>query len=235
MKRGSAMSEMVVQVREREPEWAPPEVRLPIRSNDDYVVAAEALRVVAEYRKRVTEWFRDMKETARQHWLSIVEKEKAALAKPAEWEARLKEAIAAWDAHQEELRRAEERRLAEEARKAEEARRLEEAAALEAEALAEGDERKLEEAQELVAAPIETPVVQVEKATPKVQGLSFRENWDAKVVDFGALVAFVAQHPSHQNLLLPNQVALRQMARSLKQNMAIPGVKAFSTKVVARR
>ena len=46
----------------------------------------------------------------------------------------------------------------------------------------------LAEAQELIAAPVEAPVVIVPTSTPKISGISFRENWHATVRDKMALL-----------------------------------------------
>jgi hypothetical protein len=157
------------------------------------------------------------------------------LAGSEEFETKAKAALADYDTRMAEAQLVEQRRLEAEARAQEETRRLAEAAALEAEGIAEGDEGKLAEATELIAAPIETAPVFVEKAVPQVQGLSFRETWEARVTDPMKLIQHVAQHPEHVNLLTPNATALRQMARSLKGSMRLPGVQAYPNKNVAQR
>lgn len=166
-----------------------------------------------------------------------------------------------YDAEQERIRVAEERRLAEEARKAEEARRAAELAIAEAarkveearlmeeaqKAEAEGNKARAEAVLEeavtrveemkaeevaIVSEPIETPVVILEKAVPKVAGgPSYRTIWDAQVTDLMALVKAVAAGQVSINALTANQTFLRQQAMSLKDTMRIPGVKAFSRRV----
>lgn len=219
----------------RQPDWAAPAVPLPIRSPQDYVAVAEALQQVKSFEKRVLEFFNPLKEKAHATWKALTDKERDTLAPARAWEGECKAGLAAWDTEQERIRQEEQRRLEAEARRQEEARRLEEAAALEAEGIAEADESKLAEAQALIDAPVETPVVMLEKATPKVAGISYREQWDAKVIDLHALIRFVAANPAYTNLLMPNDVALRAQARSLKEKMSIPGVRSFATKVVAAR
>lgn len=219
----------------RAPEWAPPDVPLPITSHDDYLVVAGELKKVKAYEKVVEEALGPHIQRAHATWKGLTEQRRAALEKAKVWERECKQAMAAYDEEQERIRREEQRRLEAEARKAEEARRLEEAAALEAEGVAEGDEEKIRAAEELVSEPVETPVVSIEKETPKVAGVSYRETWDLKVVDLHKLVKHVAEHPDLVNLVQPNTVALRQMARSLKDNMRIPGVKAFAKKTVSAR
>jgi hypothetical protein len=219
----------------REPDWMAPRVALPITSHEDYVQVADALKEVKSFTKQVQEFFAPLKEKAHAAWKALTTKENETLAPARAWEAECKTALATWDAEQERLRLEEQRRLEAVARQQEEQRRLEEAAALEAEGIAEADKGKLAEAERLIDEPVETPVVVVEKATPQIAGISFRENWDARVVDLQALIRFVAQNPTHQNLLQPNLIALRAQAKSLKGNLSIPGVKPFSTRVVAAR
>jgi hypothetical protein len=219
----------------RAPEWAAPAVPLPIRSHDDYLAVADALKTVKAYEKQVEDTIGPHIQRAHATWKGLTEQRRQALEVAKQWEGECKTALAEWDTEQERLQREEQRRLEEEARRQEEARRLEEAAALEAEGIAEGDEGKITEANELIAAPVETPVVSVPKATPQVQGVSFRESWDARVTDLHQLVRHVAQHPDLVTLLQPNATALRQMARSLKGNLRLPGVQAYAQKVVAAR
>jgi hypothetical protein len=212
-----------------------PAVPLPIRSHDDYMVVADALKAVKAYEKQVDETIGPHIARAHATWKGLTEQRRAALELAKQWEGECKAGLAAWDTEQERIQREEQRRLEEEARRQEEARRLEEAAALEAEGIAEGDESKITEAEELIAAPVETPVVFAEKATPKVNGIQYREQWDAQVTDPLKLIQYVGRNPEFVNLLTPNATALRQMARSLKGNMSIPGVRVYSNKVVAAR
>lgn len=219
----------------REPTWTAPNVPLPISSHEDYMVVADALKEVKEFEKRVESWFKPLVEKAHAAWKGLTERRRETLAPAKAWEAECKSGLAEWDTEQERIRQEEQRRLEAEARKAEEERRMAEAAALEQEALAEGDESKLAEAEQLIAEPIETPVVSVPKTTPKVAGIQYREQWSAQVVNQQQLVSYVAQNPQFTNLVQPNMPALNALARSLKGKLKIPGVKAVGTKAVAAR
>lgn len=75
--------------------------------------------------------------------------------------------------------------------------------------------------------------VNVPSETPQVAGISSRELWSAEVTDFPALVSAVAAGKVPYACLLPNQSALNQQARALKQSMNYPGVRAVRTKTVA--
>lgn len=72
-------------------------------------------------------------------------------------------------------------------------------------------------------------------APPRAEGVSRRTNYRAQVIDLKALVRHVAAHPEHSNLLLPNGPALNQLAKSLKGDLAIPGVKVVAEDVIGAR
>lgn len=130
----------------------------------------------------------------------------------------LKRSMAAYHEAQERARRAEQLRLEAEARRQEEERRLAEAEALEAEG-------RHEEAAQTIEELIVAPVAPVAPPAPKVAGVSFREQWTAEVTDLSALVRAVADGKAPAGLVMANQSALDQLARALKDTMAVPGVK----------
>lgn len=116
--------------------------------------------------------------------------------------------IAAENAERERLMREERERLAAAAAVAAQEGRQEEAYALQQTAA-------------LVTAPARST------APLKVVGASVRTNWSAECLDLGALIQYVAQHPECTNLLQANQQALTAMAKAQKENMKVPGVKAW--------
>lgn len=70
----------------------------------------------------------------------------------------------------------------------------------------------------------------------KVQGLSMRENWKAEVIDLDAVItAAAAGDANARGILQVNQTALNGLARSLKAQLRVPGVRAFDEPVVASR
>lgn len=77
--------------------------------------------------------------------------------------------------------------------------------------------------------------VKIEKATPKVDGISYRENWGAEVVNMMALIKAVAEGKASPAFLQPNQVALNLAAKAHKADFSIPGVKAVMTKTAVGR
>lgn len=112
---------------------------------------------------------------------------------------------------QERIARAEQARLEKLAREAEEARQLERAAALE-------QDGRAEEAQAVIDQRVQTPVVRVAPAVPKVQGVSTTARWKHEVVD-PSLV------PDKWKVI--NDTALAQHARSLKKLAKVPGVRFY--------
>lgn len=82
--------------------------------------------------------------------------------------------------------------------------------------------------------PVFTPTVAVQ-AAPKLEGVSFREEWAADVESLMDLVQAVANGKAPITLVQENMVALNQMARALKKSMNVPGVRAVSKRTTSVR
>ncbi len=127
-----------------------------------------------------------------------------------------------YDFEQEEIRKKEEARLREIARKEEEERQL-------AEALEAEQNGEKEEAEAILEAPVYTPPVVVQKTTPKLRGGPvYRTIWKFEVVDRMALIRAVANGQAPARALKADNVFLGEQARSLKNTMNFPGVRAYS-------
>src|SRR3989304_4324577 len=121
-------------------------------------------------------------------------------------------------------------RKAEEARLQAEARRLAEEQALR-DAIAAETEGRPEEAEAILNEPVSVPIVTIAKTTPSAGvGGAIREIWSAEVYDLHALVMAIVEGKASIGLIEPNMVALNGLARSLKKNMLVPGVRAKSQK-----
>lgn len=131
------------------------------------------------------------------------------------------EKIAPFEAEERRKAEAESCRLAEIARKQEEERLL--ADAIEAEQ--QGDKQA---ADQILAETVTAPVVRVEPQIATAKGVTTATVWHAEVTDKLALIRYVAEHPEWVNLLDPVMPALNSLARSQKDSLAIPGVKAVS-------
>jgi len=200
-----------------------------------YGGAAALLQGIKALRKQIADVFSPHVKRAHEAHKALVKEQADAEAPLTEAELIIKRGLVAYDSEQERLRQIEQRRLQDEARKVEEARRLEEAAAMEREAVATGDTQLQADAEALIAEPVYVAPCQVEKATPKVNGLSFRTTYSARVVDKLKLVQWVAANPQFLGLVSADMVALNGQARSLKMAMQIPGVVVDEKRDVAAR
>lgn len=71
---------------------------------------------------------------------------------------------------------------------------------------------------------------------PKVQGVSYRDNWKAhESVDVKALAAAVANGSVPATFLVPNMTALNQFARATKGAQKVPGVRVWNDRQVTAR
>ena len=135
-----------------------------------------------------------------------------------------KAALAVFHEAQERARREEEARLQEAARKRAEEEALETAIAAEA----AGDK---EAAQEILAAPILAPVVQIQ--AQKIEGVSFRRNRSAEVYDLDLFFDALGKGLIPRGAVTINQTWLNNQARALGDEMRYPGVRAVTTTTVA--
>ena len=206
--------------------WPERAQALAIVSPESYTFGADLLLGIKDLRKRIADTFGPHVKRAFDAHRALVAEQRTAEAPLMDAERIIKDRLRAYDDEQERIRREEARRLEAIARQQEAERQL--AAALAAEAA--GDTTEADAIINEAPAPV---VVQVEKATPKVAGISYRETWAAEVTDLAALVRHVAAHPEHANLLTANQTALNALARGLKAAMSIPGVRAVATRDVA--
>ncbi len=151
-------------------------------------------------------------------------------------EAVVKRNLLAFEAEQERTRRSEEERLQAEAQREAEAVTLAAAAALELEATATGDTAMLQEAADILAQPIEAPVVLVKTTMPKVQGVTYRDQWKAHPdIDIKALAAAVGAGLVPVSFLQPNLTAINALARATQGTQTVPGVRFFNDRQIAAR
>jgi len=102
-----------------------------------------------------------------------------------------------------------------------EADRLAEAEALEAAG-------NTEQAEAVLDAPITPEPAAPPPPIAKVDGLSGRKTYSAEVMDMVALCKAIGDGSQSSNLVQPNSTALNGMARALKSNLNIPGVKVVT-------
>jgi len=190
---------------------------LAIRSAETYGAAAELLKAIKALRQKIADTFGPHVKRAFDAHRALVAEQRSAEEPLTLAERTIKDKLGAYDQAQERIRRDEQARLEALARQQAEERQLADALAAEA----AGDTVEAEAIINEAPAPV---VVQVEKAVPKVAGISYRTTYSARVTDKHALIAFVAANPQFENLIDPNMPALNGQARSLKMAMQIPGV-----------
>ena len=205
--------------------------------------ASELLRSVKGLRSDIASWFAphvdaamETKRKAEAARKALVDEKDRMEAPLVEAETVLKRSLLTWEAAEEERRRAEERRLQAEAQARAEQATLEAAAAMELEAQATGDAGLQQEAEDILAQPIEAPVVSVASSVPKVQGVTYRSTWKAHdVIDVKALAGAVAAGSVPPGFLTPNLTAINQFARATQGAQAVPGVRFYEDRQIAAR
>lgn len=73
------------------------------------------------------------------------------------------------------------------------------------------------------------PIAPILAAAPKMGGAHETARWGAdpdEPIDMALLVPFIAANPMYLNLLKPDTTAINALARSLRENFKIPGIKA---------
>jgi len=198
---------------------------LKINSQESYEVAADALKQIKNrfkeidtQRKKITSPLDAAKKEA-------MELFKKPLDQLSEAESILKRSMINYTTEQERIAREETERLKRLAEKqAEEERKKLEARIERAES--NGKIEKAEELKEKKESiiPINVPIVAPSIAKPS--GVSYRDKWTAKVVDFSKLT---------DEYKLPNQSMLDKMAQASKGNAQIPGVEFICEKILSSR
>lgn len=104
---------------------------------------------------------------------------------------------------------------------------------LEAQAARAAAAGRMERAEALAATAAAIPErVEIQSAAPKIAGLSKRGIWKAEVTDKAAFAKYAAEHPEWLHLLDVNLTALNGLARSQKDALSLPGVRAFEEKIL---
>lgn len=205
--------------------------------------ASFLLRSIKGIRSDIASWFAphieaamDTKRKAEAARKGLTDEKDKMEAPLVEAEAIVKRALLTWEHTQELLRQEQERVLQIEAQRQAEALSLNAAAALEREAHATGDAAMLAEAEAILAQPVEAPVVVVKPLMPKVQGITYRDQWKAHPeIDMKALAAAVAAGTAPVTFLEPNLSAINQFARATQGMQAVPGIRFYNDRQIAAR
>lgn len=162
------------------------------------------------------EGFDDACEAANKAHKFLTNLRKMALAPYEEGRQAIEAEMNRYEAEEEAKRQARQKELDELARKQEEERRLNAAVAAEQAGDKDGANAILEED----VAPMSLTVA---SNTAKVEGVSKRWNYKAKVDDVIALLKFVVENPAFANLITPNQSALDALAKAQKDAFKLAG------------
>jgi hypothetical protein len=223
--------------------WASRARELQIVDRESCINASTLLRSVKTLRNQVQQWFAPHIEAAMETKRKAEAARKALADERDKMEAPLVEAenvlkrgLLKWETQQEEARLAEERRLQAEAQARAEALTLAAAAAMESEAVATSNSELMREAEDILAQPIDAPVVMVKTMVPKVDGISYRDNWKAHpTVDIKALAAAVADGTAPISFLTANMTAINQFGRATQGTQPVPGIRWFNDRQIAAR
>ena len=205
----------------------------PIKDQTEYLQVGTLWQIGKELLKEIDGAYDDLVKSAHKLHKDLVAK-KAKFYNPTEAGVKAaKKLMSDFELEEKKAREADQKRLEDIARKEEEERLLLEALEAEEEAKANGatPQEAAQEAEAIINEPVYVAPVVLQKTTPKVQGVVFREIWKAQVVNFRDLVVAVAAGKAPIQALKADEVFLGQQARSLKQALNIPGVKSFSERV----
>lgn len=223
--------------------WSARAKALTITDRESCLHASQLLRSIKGLRSQIQLWFEphveaamETKRKAEAARKALADERDRMEAPLADAESVIKRSLLVFEQEQERRRLADERRLQAEAQAEAERVTLEAAAALEREGNATGNSEMLFEAEDILAQPIDAPVVSVRSSMPKVHGISYRDNWKAHPdVDVRKLAAAVAAGTAPVTFLMPNMTAINQFARGTQGTQTVPGVRMFNDRQIAAR
>jgi hypothetical protein len=196
---------------------------LTITSRDDYEYAQMGMKEVKDRIKTLEEIRMSQTRPLDESKKRIIDFFRAPLQKLNDAKEYLNQIMVRWAEDQERIRREEERRLQEEARK-----RAEEEALRQAIEAEEAGEK--EEAEQIMAEPVYVPPIKVVSEIPKSKESHIRETWSAEGIDLMATVKAIAEGKAPLQAIEYDMTFLNGQARSYKQSLNIPGVRAVSKK-----
>lgn len=203
---------------------------LTITNAEEYSYGTEFLKKIKETQKRVTDHFSPMKTKAHEAWKQVCFQENEVLVPLKNAEDTTKRKLINWKIEDDRKREEERRRLQAEAD--EKARIERDRLAKQAEKLKtpELKEQRLEQAQNIVA-----PIIEVQTAVPKVEGISVRKTWKAELTDKAVFIKAAANDPNLMALLTVDMSALNKIASATKGGVTYPGVRFYEETSMASR
>lgn len=189
-----------------------------VTDDESYRAAGLRLREVKTFKEKVGEVFDPLAEAAHKAHKAITAQRGRFLIPADDAERTIKVKMTTWFTAEQKRKADEARAEQERLRREEEDRRLAEAAALESQG-------KAAEAEQLIEAPIATPIVTA-APPPKVEGVKMREQWDFEIVDASKIGAAY---------MVPDLKAIGQAVRSMHERaeQAVGGIKVTMRMVPA--
>lgn len=188
-----------------------------VKDDSQFTVAGDFLKGVLALKKEILGTFKPIVEAAHKAHKAAKDAENRAVAPVEEAERIIKCSLSGYQLEQERARR----RLEEEEKAR--AKAEEEAIMAAANELAEGGEYAAAQAVVREVFDIKPPEV---IATPKQEGISFRDNWRFQIVDKSLIP------PEY---LIVDEKAIGGVVRAMKDKTNIPGIRVFSEKIAVGR
>lgn len=187
-----------------------------VTDSASYEMAAEFLKLLKGYRKRVADMFGTLVKAAHTAWKEAVATRKRFDQPANEAEYTVKNRMIAWrQEEQEKVRREQAAREAELRRKAEEAR-IAEAEAIQA----AGD---AQQAEAILDQPIQVAPVAPRPVAPKISGVSIRKKWSFRITDPNAVP---------RKYLSIDEKKIGAEVRAFKGETIIAGVEVFQEELI---
>jgi len=205
-----------------------------IESEEDYQYAANSLQVVESITKVISEITERFRKPAYDYYQSVLKAKKDLVQPGEEASKHLRAQMSGYIKRREQLRAEEARKLIEQQNRI--AKENAENAFLTA--IESGDDLGAELALEDAVAASVAPNTTISVAPPEIEGIQYRDNWSAELVGpsgLKILCAAIAEGRAPEDLVSFNSSKANQIARSLKHEMKIPGIRAVNNKVIVRR
>lgn len=200
-----------------------------ITNKNELQFASEFLRNIKTAQKKIKEYWNPLKKKAYEAWKQITAKENEMLKPLENAERNIKQKIAKFEF--EERQRIEEEKRKLQAKLEAQARKERERLLKKADKLKtpELKEKLLEEAEQ-----IEAPEIHIE-ADLKVEGISYKTIWKAKVIDKKTFVEAALKDENLLSFVLIDEKKLNKIAQATKGQLNYPGIKFYSEKIVSAK
>ncbi len=193
-----------------------------VSNAQEYSGAADFLKEIKTTQKKISSYWKPLKEKAHEAWKIIVAKEKEMTTPLVQAEQEIKYKMITFTQEEEEKRRKYERRLQAESDARYEKERLKllkQAGKLKTPEL---KEQRLQEAQE-----VEAPVITVQSEVPKIKGQSFSKTWKARIVNKREAVEAALIYEALFAFLEFDLSRLNRFAANTKGHVKCPGIEFY--------